>query len=330
MSAAALSAAAPTYGHIPLVEVTRGDLVECVHYGSFAVADAEGHLQLSGGDLTLPVYARSSLKPLQATAMVRAGLDLTDDLLALSSASHSGAAIHRDGVERILSLHGLTTDALQNVTDYPMGPDREVWIREGKKKSRIAQGCSGKHAAMLATCVVNGWESETYLDPTHPLQMHIKSVIEELTGETSAADTTDGCGTPLPAFTLPATATALAKLATAEPGTSDARVPAAIRAFPEFLAGEERDTTHLIRAVPGLFGKDGAEAVMVVGLASGLGIALKISDGSDRARMPFTVALLRELGVDSPGLAEVVPAPILGGGRPVGEIRAIQAAFTRE
>ncbi|MGO3146418.1 MAG: asparaginase [Leucobacter sp.] len=317
-------------GHIPLVEVTRGDLVESVHYGSFAVTDAAGQVQLLGGDLALPVYARSALKPFQATAMVRAGFDMPDDLLALASASHSGAAIHLDGVERMLALHGLTTDALHNVVDYPMGPDRETWIRAGKEKSRVAQGCSGKHAAMLATCVVNGWDIETYLDPSHPLQVHIKQVIEELTGERSAGDTTDGCGTPLPAFTLPALATAIAKLAIAEHGSADARVPAAIKAYPEMLAGEERDTTHLIRAVPGLFGKDGAEAVMLVGLESGLGIALKISDGGDRARMPFTVALLRELGIDAPALAEVVPKPIFGGGRPVGEIRAIQAAFTRE
>ncbi|MGV2984336.1 asparaginase [Microbacterium sp. AGC85] len=155
--------------HMPRVEVTRGSLVESIHYGAFAVVNAHGAVLAQAGGIEHPVYARSSLKPLQAVAMVRAGLDLPDDLLALSCASHSGAPAHQSGAKRILAMHGLDSSALRNITDLPYGvQEREAYLRADGQRTQIAQNCSGKHAAMLATCVINGWSTSDYLDFSHP------------------------------------------------------------------------------------------------------------------------------------------------------------------
>ena len=149
---------APLPQHAPLVLATRDGLVESVHYGSLIATAPDGSTLLSAGEPLAAFYPRSSLKPLQAVAMVRAGLDLPADLLALTAASHSGSAEHRDGALRILELHGLTASALENSTDLPYGvPEREEWLRGGGLPTRVAQNCSGKHAAMAATGVINGW-----------------------------------------------------------------------------------------------------------------------------------------------------------------------------
>jgi L-asparaginase II len=315
--------------HIPLVESTRGPIVESIHFGSFAVVDPSGAVTAHGGDPHGLVYARSALKPLQTVAMLRAGLDLPPDLLALSAASHSGSPEHQDGARRILALHGIDESALQNTRDLPVGVDeRAVYLRAGGEPSRLTQNCSGKHAAMVATCVVNGWPTDHYLDPAHPLQELIDLTLAESTSERAGARTTDGCGTPLPAFSLAATARAYARLATAAPGTPEARVVDAMRAHPEMVAGHGRDVTALMRAVPGAVAKEGAEAVQLIGLRDlRVGIAVKIADGSDRARLPITVALLAALGIDDAHLSELSSAPVRGGSRVVGGLRAASLAF---
>jgi L-asparaginase II len=335
--------------HVPLAEATRDGLVESVHYGSLVATRPDGDILLSAGDPEAAMYPRSSLKPLQAVALVRAGLKLPADLLALTAASHSGAAEHRAGAIRILSLHGLTEADLENNADLPYGVrEREEWLRAGKQPSRLAQNCSGKHAAMAATCVVNGWTVKGYLRPEHPLQLLVKDVITELTGEDAAAVSTDGCGTPLFAHSLHGMARAYGRLAAArmEPsdadksdadssdtdhsdadrgtGSAEAAVAHAMRRHPEMVAGEGRDVTALMRAVPGLLAKDGFEGLQLIGLADGRGLAIKISDGGDRARLPVTLRALAELGVenDSGALAAISPAPVLGGARTVGVLRA--------
>lgn len=312
---------------VPLVEVTRGPIVESIHFGSFAVVTADGSVLAHAGDTSSPVYARSSLKPLQAVAMVRAGLDLPDDLLALGAASHSGAAMHQEGVVRMLALHGLDAGALRNVEDLPYGTaERQAYLRAGGVPSQLAQNCSGKHAAMVSTCVVNGWSTDDYLDPAHPLQRLIDATIAELMDEQSSAATTDGCGTPLFAYSLHATAFAYARLATADEATPEGRVVTAMRAFPQLVAGEGRDVTALMRAVPGLVAKEGAEGVQLFGLREqGVGVAVKISDGADRARLPITLRILQSLAIDEALLHPLSPPPVLGGGRPVGELRAAKS-----
>jgi L-asparaginase II len=173
---------------------------------------------------------------------------------------------------------------------------------------------------MIATGRINGWDTEGYLDPTHPLQQHIAATISELTGETPQTWSTDGCGSPLPAVSLDGMARAFARLSAAPIGTSAARVSAAMRSHPAMVAGRSRDVTALMRAVPGLIAKDGAEAVQLLGV-NGLGIAIKIADGSDRARLPVATRMLAALPVPIAAVGDIVAPPILGGGREVGGLR---------
>jgi L-asparaginase II len=321
--------------HTPLVVATRGGLVESVHYGSAIATAADGSILAMAGDPLAPFYPRSSLKPLQAVSMVRAGLDLPADLLALTAASHSGGAKHRGGTQRILAMHGLAVGDLENSTDLPYGTsEREDWLSSGFKPTQLTQNCSGKHAAMAATCVINGWPVKGYLDPSHPLQQLIATTVTELTGEVPFARSTDGCGTPLFALTLRGIARAFGTIAAAAasestpddagatPLVAEAAVGLAMRQHPDMVAGEHRDVTDLMRLLPGSVAKDGFEGVQLVGLPDGRAVAVKISDGGDRARMPATVRLLESLGVDPAPLAGIGTAPVLGGGRKVGLLHA--------
>ncbi|MDR6504370.1 asparaginase [Arthrobacter oryzae] len=318
--------------HTALAAQTRDGLVESIHYGSVIAtapdASAAGGLRtlFSAGDPLAPFYPRSSLKPLQAVAMVSAGLELPADLLALTAASHSGAAMHRDGALRILEMHGLTEDALENSTDLPYGPDeRAEWLRNGGTATQLAQNCSGKHAAMAATCVINGWPVRGYLDPAHPLQQLVASTVRKLTGEEPARTSTDGCGTPLFALTLRGMAGAFGRMTSAvatDPDSPEAAVGRAMMQHPEMVAGAGRDVTELMRLMPGLLAKDGFEGVQLVGLPDGRAVAVKISDGGDRARMPVTVRALAALDVDTAPLAGIAIGAVLGGGRSVGLLQA--------
>ncbi|MFF1884095.1 asparaginase [Pseudarthrobacter sp. NPDC058196] len=320
--------------HAPLVAAVRDGLVESVHYGSAIALAADGSVAATAGDPQAPFYPRSALKPLQAVAMVRAGLELPADLLALAAASHSGSAAHRDGALRILHLHGLAPADLENSSDLPYGTaEREDWLRTGGRPTQITQNCSGKHAAMAATCVINGWAVRGYLDPSHPLQQLVAQTVTDLTGENPAALSTDGCGTPLFALTLGGMARAFGRIARAASlaathdggpgsGSAEAAVGLAMQQHPDMVAGEGRDVTDLMRLLPGSVAKDGFEGVQLVGLADGGAAAVKISDGGDRARMPATVRLLAALGVDTGPLAGIATAPVLGGGHQVGQLLA--------
>src|SRR5881409_916340 len=202
--------------HAPVAHLIRGGVVEGIHYGSVVVLGADGQVQLQLGDIEAAFYPRSALKPVQAVAMVRAGLPLDGELLSLTAASHSGEERHLAGTRRILELAGLTEDHLRNVTDMPFDPVvRDEWIRTGRLPSRLAQNCSGKHAAMLYTCKLNGWPLEGYLDPSHPLQQAIAEIVEDLTGQRIARVTVDGCGAPLFSVSLHGLARAAARITSA-------------------------------------------------------------------------------------------------------------------
>jgi L-asparaginase II len=256
--------------------------------------------------------------------MVRAGLRVPPPHLALASASHSGEDFHVAAVREMLATAGLTEAALQNTPDYPVHEaTRERVIREGGTPLPVTQNCSGKHAAMLATCVVNGWDTATYRDPAHPLQQAIAATLAELTGDAVAATTIDGCGAPVMAVTLAGLARAFGRLASAPPGTEEALVADAIRAHPDYLGGTGRDVTALVAGTPGLVAKDGAEAVYAVGLADGRGIALKVADGFPRAKGVILAAVLRRIGVETPALAQLEDVPVLGHGEPVGAVVAV-------
>lgn len=312
--------------HTPVAHLTRGGVVEGIHYGSVVVLDADGQVRLQLGDIEAACYPRSALKPVQAVAMVRAGLPLTGELLALAASSHSGEDRHLDGARRILEAAGLGERHLRNVPDLPLDPAvRDVWVRERREPSRPAQNCSGKHAAMLHTCRLNGWSLDDYLDPGHPLQQAVAECVEDLTGQRVAQVTVDGCGAPLFATSLHGLARAAARVATAGPGTPEARVADAMRTHPEMVSGTGRDVAALMRAVPGLLAKDGYEGVQIAALPDGRAVAVKIADGASRARVPVTAAALARAGVDPALLTGLAGAPLLGGGRPVGHIRPVRA-----
>ncbi|MFD1661791.1 asparaginase [Streptomyces caeni] len=312
--------------HVPVAHLIRGGIVEGVHYGSVVVLGADGRTQLRLGDIEAAFHPRSALKPVQAVAMVRAGLPLTGELLSLAAASHSGEERHLAGVRRILGAAGVTEDDLRNVPDLPYDPVvRDVWVREGRPPSRLAQNCSGKHAAMLYTCKVNGWPLEDCLDPAHPLQRAVAGTVEDLTGQTVAGVTVDGCGAPLFSVSLYGLARAVARITAAPAGTPEARVADAMRAHAEMASGSGRDIAALMRAVPGLLAKDGFEGVQVAALPDGRAVAVKIADGADRARVPVAAAALARAGVDPAALAAFAGEPLLGGGEPVGRVRPVGA-----
>ncbi|MEU2400109.1 asparaginase [Streptomyces pseudogriseolus] len=322
-----LPAAAPPVRaprHAPVAHLIRGGVVEGVHYGSVVVLDAGGEAVFRLGDPEAAFYPRSALKPVQAVAMVRAGLPLDGALLSLAAASHSGEERHLVGTLRILQHAGLTEDHLRNVPDLPLDPAvRDTWVRAGRGPSRLAQNCSGKHAAMLCTAKLNGWPVDDYLDPSHPLQQLIAETVEDLTGRRVATVTVDGCGAPLFAVSLESLARAAARIASAAPGTPEGRVADAMRTHAEMASGTGRDVAALMRAVPGLLAKDGFEGVQVAALPDGRAVAVKIADGAARARVPVTAAALTHAGVDPVLLTAFAGETVLGGGRPVGGIRPV-------
>ncbi|MFE9622692.1 asparaginase [Streptomyces sp. NPDC006527] len=312
--------------HAPVAHLVRGGVTEGVHYGSVVVLGTAGRIDFQLGDVEAAFYPRSALKPLQAAAMVRAGLPLDGELLSLAAASHSGEERHLAGTRRILELAGVTEDDLRNVPDLPYDPVvRDAWVRDGRLPSRLAQNCSGKHAAMLYTCRLNGWSLDGYLDPGHPLQQAIAEIVEDLTGQRIARVTVDGCGAPLFSVSLHGLARAAARITTAAPGTPEARVADAMRDHAEMASGSGRDVAALMRAVPGLLAKDGFEGVEVAALPDGRAVAVKIADGADRARVPVAAAALARAGVDPALLAEFAGEPLLGGGEPVGCVRPVRA-----
>lgn len=314
---------------VPLAEIVRSDFVEGHHHGSLVRLDRDGSLSWSLGATDESMLPRSCLKPLQAVAMLRAGLDLDGPLLALAAASHSGEPFHLDGVRRILADAGLQESALRTPADWPLDElERERTLRAGGARTPIAMNCSGKHAAMLATCSCNGWDVEGYLDPEHPLQRVILETVEELTGVEVPRPAVDGCGAPLLPTTLTGLARAFRRLALADDGP-ERRVAEAIRGFPDWVSGTRRDESALLRAVPGAIAKAGAEACYAVALPDGRAVAIKIDDGGGRARPVVMAAaltamgLLEERGVDAAALTATGVVELSGGGCPVGSVRAL-------
>jgi L-asparaginase II len=304
-----------------LAEVVRSGFVESRHRGAIAALAPDGTFAFTAGSANTPVFPRSANKPLQAAAMLRAGLPLDGELLALAAASHSGEDFHVQGVRDILDFAGLTEDDLRCPPSLPLDePTARRLIRESDApESRARMNCSGKHAAMLVTCIANDWPIETYLDPEHPLQRHIRKTIEELAREPVAAIGVDGCGAPLFALTLAGVARAFRALVLAEPGTAERKLADAMRKFPEWTSGTHRDENRLMASIPGLLLKGGAEGVDAFALPDGSAAALKIEDGNARARTPVTVAILTALGAQPP--ADLATTVVKGGGYPVGEIR---------
>ncbi len=314
------------------VEVIRGGEVESVHRAHVAVVDADGRVVQAMGDPHVLVFGRSALKPLLATVMVDHGfapVDVTH--AAVAASSHSGEPMHAEAAEGMLTAAGLDPSFLANTPDWPYDEiSRVAWIAAGGQKSRLLANCSGKHAAMLATCVANGWPTNGYLDPMHPLVEVLATGVGDLVGYRLGAPAVDGCGAPVWTMPLAALARGFAGLVAAPPGSPGATIADAMRAAPEYVGGTRRDVTALMRAFPGMVAKDGADAVYIAGLPDGRAVAVKVEDGSARARAAAMGGALAAAGLAPESLAPLFEAEqVLGGGVPAGRLRPTVALSDR-
>lgn len=323
-----MTAATSTAQPAELVRVIRSGFHECTHYGSVVVTDSDGTVLFARGDVDAPVFPRSSNKPFQASAMLAAGADLSGADLALAAASHAGEPMHVERVLAMLARVGLTEDDLGCPVALPLNEQaRNAVIIAGGEPRRRYMNCSGKHSGMLLACRAAGWDTGTYLDPDHPLQRSIRDRVADMCGQQPTDVGVDGCGAPLFAVSLTALARGFGRVNAAPAGTPASMVAAAMREHPEMVGGTGRDDTRLMLAHPGLLAKGGAEGVHCAALADGRAVAVKVSDGGDRARMPVLVAGLRQLGLTSDLLDELGTGVVLGGGRPVGTVQLAPGVF---
>ena len=312
-----------------------------MHYGSVAVVDADGRLLFAAGDPFALTFTRSALKPLQALTFVRDGgierFGFSQAQVALLCASHSGEPRHVDAVAQMLSSAGNTPDELECGTHVPGFYDARGEVPPPPPYSPLAHNCSGKHAGMLACCVLHGWRKRDYVGFDHPLQLEIRAAVAafaETTDDRLRAGI-DGCSAPNYAMPLANLAQAFAKLATAEGddprfGRAPARLRDAMLAHPEMVSGERRSDLLLSQAGAGDWvAKIGAEGVQAIGVRSrGLGVAVKVADGSKRGLFPAVVAVLDQLGLLDRVRRErlaALGAPALANyrGTPTGAVRPV-------
>ncbi len=301
-----------------LVEVVRGNLTESRHAGAIAIADASGRPVLSLGDVERLVFPRSAIKAMQAIPLIESGaadaFGLSNDELAVACASHSGDRVHIDAARSLLAKAGLDESYLACGAHWPVSEQatREL-ILAGQCAEAIHNNCSGKHAGMLAAAVHLGLDPEGYERPDHALQAMIGGIIAETCGVALKRSRMgiDGCSVPTFAVPLSALARGFARLGTGQRLTA-ARARAAARlvracfASPVLVAGEGRfDTVVMSALAPSVFVKGGAEGVHCAALPGlGLGIALKIDDGTKRgAERAIAEAIVALLPKARPALA---------------------------
>ncbi len=307
--------------HTILAEVERSGLVEEYHPGAVAVADGEGRIVASRGEIDLPYFIRSAAKPFQAYACRGAGLDLDGPALAVACASHSGDPVHVALVDAILAKAGLGEGDLHCPPARPFpAADRRLAASGDVGPSRRYHNCSGKHAAMLATCVASGWDTATYTDPQHPLQQRIQRVMGDVTGEDPGPPGVDGCGAPVWRVTTRGLARAFSRLAT------DSRfvtIREVMGRYPMLVSGEGR-ADGLIGRWLGTPAKGGAAGCIGVSVA-GHGLGAKAWTGSGAVAGMGAVLALQWLGMVSrtigEGLDDVARPPVEGGEKEVGRYR---------
>lgn len=326
---------------VPLAAVERGGRVETVHRGSVVVADRDGRVRYLAGDPAMALYLRSACKPIQALPLVEGGgvekFGLTDAELAVICASHAAEPGHIQAVAWILSKIGLDVSALRCGPHMPNDPAAAAaLVRAGRDPEPIHNNCSGKHAGMLASCVLYGWPTDTYLDPAHPLQRRLALIIAGFCGAAEPLPVgTDGCGVPTFYATVGQLARAFAQLAdprdlAAPRAAAVRRIGDAMAAHPVMVSGIGRLATSLMEVVGDrLVCKGGAEGGFGIALRSrGLGIAVKIEDGNARAMGPILIEVLRQLDVVGPAdiaslAAHARPAVVNTRGDTVGAIRPL-------
>ncbi len=317
---------------VELAVVERNGFVESRHFGVAAVLAPDGTEKLTLGEVTAAFLPRSSMKPLQALACLSAGAELADERLAIAMASHCGTERHAELARGILQSAGLTEDDLGCPAAWPTDTaSRDEMVRDHAAPSPLRMNCSGKHAAMLVTCVANGWPTEGYLDVQHPLQVHIREVIERLVGERMTTTAIDGCGAPVYAMSLVGLARAIQRIATSSERSpfalhrSAGTLVRAVRENPWTIDGPGRPDTIVIERL-GVFSKMGAEGVQVMTAPDGTTVALKMLDGSNRAGWAVALRLLERAGALSAqevsDTLALLPLSVSGGGHEVGAIRS--------
>lgn len=332
-------AASAAWPHVPLAVVERDGRVESLHAGSVAVVDAEGRMIASAGAPDFVAFTRSALKPLQALPFVAAGgpahFGLSGEQVAILCASHGGEARHQAAVADFLAKAGCTPADLGCGSHAPYVYDALGEAPPPPPYSPLGHNCSGKHAGMLAYCRMCGWPMASYLEPSHPLQQEIRGAVARLAGVDAGTlvPAIDGCSAPNYALPLAALARAFARIASGGGGADGAArrtLADAMVDHPEYVSGTGASDLALMRAGGGAWiAKAGAEGVQAIGLRrEGLGIAIKVADGSARARLPIAVAVLEALGrLGDAARRELAPnaSPVLHNARgtAVGRIRAV-------
>ncbi len=317
-------------GAVPLVHVIRSGLVESVHLGHVAVCDADGRLVAWAGDPKRPVFARSCMKPLQAAVSLKA-IDepMPDREVAVMCASHNGEPIHVGAVKAVLKRAGLGPDALRNPPDWPLDPEA---MASAHLKHRLFMDCSGKHAGMLLACVRAGWDTDTYMRSSHPLQRRVLRAVLRATDLEGVTVGVDGCGVPVHGMPLRSMATLFARLAEPERlgdlGSDVDRAVEAMLAEPYLVGGRHGWDTEVMKVTGDVVAKCGAESLECAAiLPSGLGVAVKIEDGGDRAGAPAVISVLRQLNsLSSAQARELTPfgePEVMGGGKPVGRLESV-------
>lgn len=316
---------------VELAVVQRSGFVESRHLGAAAVVNAEGDVIYALGDVTSPVFARSTLKPLQALAALEAGARLAGEHLAVACASHVGTALHAALVRDVLQQCGLSEHALGCPPAWPLDrASRDSLIRSGEPSNRIFMECSGKHAAFLAACVAAGWPLDSYLQPDHPLQKLVRDTIARFAGEQVRFSGVDGCGAPVHAVSLAGLARSMSRFATSQPSSPfaifrhAAQIWDAVRQHPTTMQGTGEPDSVVIEDL-GVFSKSGAEGMQILVAPDGTAVAIKMLDGSNRAGMLVGLQLLLAAGaIDATAAQSVLPKlglAVHGGGTPVGGVQ---------
>lgn len=306
---------------VELAEVVRSGFVESRHFGLAVALDPDGKQLFAAGEVDSVVLPRSTAKPLQAVGCLVAGAELSEEQTAIAAGSHTGEDRHVTLVDGLLRSAGLDREALGCPPDRPEDePTRFRLIAEGIGPEKVRMNCSGKHAAMLKATVARGADVSAYLDPASPVQQTISAEIERLTEATTGIVTMDSCGTPLLGMPLSGLARAFGRLTTAAPGTAERHVAEAMRRHPELVGGKGHQNSEVMRLLPGVIAKGGAEGVIGMAMPDGHAVAVKVIDGSPRATTALALTMLEKCGLDVSAAGALMDLTILGGGRPVGRI----------
>jgi L-asparaginase II len=286
-----------------VARIVRGGVFESLHCGHVVVADGDGAVVAALGNPRAAVYVRSAIKPLQAGASLSlieaAGATLSDAAVAIASASHQGRAEQQAQVRDLLAIAGLDEHALQCPAVRPEDLDALVAVRG--RSSRLAHNCSGKHAAFLVAQAVAGHDPSTYCSPDSAVQRAVRDEIAIATSEIPSGPAVDGCGAPAWRSSLRGLATGFARLAGATGRHS--RVGTAMTNHPQLLGARDGVDVLLMAGDPRIVAKRGAEAVFAAGWrgpGGPLGVAVKVTDGSDRAAGAVVATVLHNLGASVP------------------------------